>query len=320
MVPRSTLTLVNPPRVLVFGEVLWDQFPDGAVLGGAPANFAIRVQTLGESVAFVSSVGQDELGDKTLKMLQDMGLDTRCIQRDAGHPTGIVQVHFEAHDAASAYTIVPNVAYDYVNDTPAVQHAASQVELVYFGTLAQRTAHNRQTLQKIFKAAPQAKRLLDINLRQNCYTPQTILDSLRQAHILKLNDAELIQISQILGWSENIGIQAFCERICQTTQVELCLVTLGAKGVYAFEKQKVGYQEFNVPGYQVKVVDTVGAGDAFTAGFVWSYLRGQGIAQSCEMGSRLGAMVAMQRGGTVPIRVEELLAFGEKLAAGNLVL
>jgi fructokinase len=297
----------GPARVLAFGEVLWDNLPDGLVLGGAAANFAGRVQSLGEAVTLVSRIGKDSLGDETVQRLQQMGLDTAEVQRDGEHDTGVVQVHFDAKGSASSYTILENAAYDFIACTPSVLAAAQQAKLIYYGTLAQRNAVGRAALQQLLAAAPHATKLLDVNLRAGCYTAETVQASLAAADILKLNDDEVDEIGKMLGLGKP-NMEEFCNAVVAKYGIKLCLVTRGAMGVFARTEEGVAH---HIPGFDVSVVDTVGAGDAFTAGFVWSYIRGGTVQDSCEIGNRLGAIVATQRGGAVPVTVAELMTFGK---------
>lgn len=292
-------------NVLAFGEVLWDLLSTGAVLGGAPANFATRVQYLGVPVTFVSRVGKDDLGDQARAKLQSIGLDLSHVGQDDAYPTGTVEVTVDESGSAS-YNILTGVAYDYVASTPSLLEAASKSTLVYFGTLAQRNPASRKALQDILAAAPNATKLLDVNLRRECFTRDTVEASMQAADILKLNEVEVLDIAALLDLGVN-EMEAFCDAIIERYDMELVLVTRGAQG--AFAKSRTG-EKHQVPGYSVKVVDTIGSGDAFTAGFVWSYIQGKPLRESCETGTRLGAMVATQRGGMVPISVDELKAFG----------
>ena len=134
---RPTNETKGPGRVLAFGELLWDQLPNGSVIGGAAANFASRVQSLGIDTALVSRVGQDDLGQESVQILQRLGLATTLIQRDARKATGTVAVTFDDYGSPS-YDITQDVAYDYIACTPEVVTAAKRAELIYFGTLAQR--------------------------------------------------------------------------------------------------------------------------------------------------------------------------------------
>lgn len=287
--------------VLAFGEVLWDKLPNGSVLGGAPANFGSRVQSLGVPVTLVSRVGEDTLGEQTLQELQRMGLGTSHIQRDKSHATGTVEVHFDKQ-GLPGYHILPDVAYDHVAWTDELEQAAKACRMLYFGTLAQRGEQSRQALSRLLDAAPNAIKLLDVNLREKCFTKATVEASLERANILKLNEVEVEDLGALLQLGGG-DIASFCDRIIARYDLDLCLVTRGPLGAIAKTRDA---QALNVPGYEIKVVDTIGAGDAFTAGFVWAHLGGESLADSCEMGVRCGALVATHRGGSVPISAEQL--------------
>lgn len=297
----SSAAPANARRVLAFGEVLWDQLPNGSVLGGAAANFASRVQALGVDVALVSRVGQDDLGAELVRALDRMGLATTFVQRDAKKPTGTVQVSFD-EEGQPAYVIRQDVAYDFIACPAELVEVAHHVEVVYFGTLVQRSPTARKSLAMLLEAAPNATRLLDVNLRRDCYTKHTVESSLHHADILKLNEVEVVDLSEMFGFPDH-DIESFCDRAIERFGLSICLVTRGAQG--AFIKTRGGERQ-KIAGYNVDVIDTIGAGDAFTAGFVWAHVSGKPLAESCEMGVRCGALVATHRGGMVPIRAEQL--------------
>ena len=289
-------------RVLAFGEVLWDQLPNGSVIGGAAANFASRVQSLGVDVNLVSRVGQDNLGEESTLILKRLGLSTDYIQHDAKKATGTVQVTFDDYGQPQ-YDITKDVAYDYTACTSEVVLAAKRAEMIYFGTLAQRNTVARQSLSMLLEAVPETPRLCDVNLRVGCYSKQTVSSSLRAANILKCNEVEVTDLADMFDFGTH-DIEAFCDLACKHFDLDLCLVTRGPLG--AFAKHAHG-ERIIVPGYSVPVVDTIGAGDAFTAGFVWSHTRGESLPDCIEMGVRCGALVATHRGGMVPITVAQLM-------------
>lgn len=291
-----------PGRVFAFGEVLWDQLPNGSVIGGAAANFASRVQSLGIDVTLVSRVGQDDLGQESTQILQRLGLSTDYIQRDAKKSTGTVQVTFDDYGSPS-YDITKDVAYDYISCTHDLVERAKKAEMIYFGTLAQRNTVARQSLSLLLEAVPDTVRLCDVNLRVGCFTKQTVSSSLRASNILKCNEVEVTDLADMFDFGTH-DIEAFCDLAIKHFGLDLCLVTRGPLG--AFAKHQSG-ERIIVPGYNVQVVDTIGAGDAFTAGFVWSHVRGQALADCIEMGVRCGALVATHRGGMVPITVAQLM-------------
>lgn len=294
----------EPKSVLAFGEVLWDQLPEGNLMGGAAANFACLVQSLGVDCTLVSRLGNDILGERARTALAHFKLRDGHVQRDGVHPTGTVNVHLD-DDGHPEYAIATQVAWDHIAVTPALLEQASQCALLYFGTLAQRSRGSRDTLMQLLEAAPQAIKLLDINLRRDCYTAQTITQALHHCDMLKLNESEAVELSHLLRLGSHCA-ESFSTAIIERFNLDLCLVTCGPAGVYA---QSNTGQVQRVPGYPVTVVDTIGAGDAFTAGFVWSHLQGVALRESCEVGVRCGALVAMSQGGMVPVRPEQITCF-----------
>ena len=292
-------------RIICFGEVLWDLFPNGRELGGAPANFAYRAASLGCRAELVSRVGADALGKEAIARLRESGLETHNVQVDPALPTGTVEISLSPKGEPD-FEIIPRVAYDQIEFTEDLRQLAGNADCIYFGTLAQRSSRSRETLQKLLEAAPSsAIRLLDINLRKQCYTAQTIQDSLLQATMLKLNESEVVILAKILGLPERAD--EFAGEIVKTSGLTHCLVTRGERGVYA--RSRTG-EECAVSGISVDTVDTCGAGDAFTAGFITEFLSGAGLVRSCRFGNALGALVAGTKGATSPIsrgKVEELL-------------
>ncbi len=184
--------------VLAFGELLWDLLPSGPALGGAPFNFVYRVNSLGDRGLMVSRLGRDELGERAWAQLQSLGMDGRLIQWDDDAPTGTVQVDLSDPNRPD-FHIVPAVAYDRIEATPELLEAATEADCICFGTLIQRTPTARRTLEAVLDVAPDALKLLDINLRKDCFTRETIVSSLRAADILKLNDDEACDLSSMFG-------------------------------------------------------------------------------------------------------------------------
>ena len=298
--------------VLAVGEVLWDLLPDGARLGGAPFNFASRIHRLGDRALMVSRLGMDQLGDEALAAVRSLGLNTALLQRDQVHPTGTVQVRFDAKGIPD-YSIVPGVAYDHVVWTDALAEAAGRADCLCFGTLVQRSEGTRSTLARLLEHAPDCMKVLDINLRKDCYSRETVEFSLSQADLLKLNDDEIRILRDMLDISGD-GPAAFCAAIMARYPVRHCLVTFGENGALVVSQAgEVIYES----GYRVDVVDTLGSGDAFTAGFVHRYLRGAGLRDACHFGNVLGAVVATQVGGTEPIAPEKIERFERDLVERN---
>jgi len=290
--------------VVSFGEILWDLLPTGAKLGGAPFNFAYRINSLGDEGIIVSRLGRDELGRQARDHVVSLGMDTNYIQWDQSAPTGTVEITLDENNNPD-YFIVPDVAYDNVEITEALLAVASEADCFCFGTLAQRTPTARQTLERLLDTSEKATKLLDINLRKNCYSTETITRSLERGNVLRLNDDEAHYLAELfcLPWNSTAS---FTGRIIPKFSLDYCVVTLGQRG--AFVASADGEQAY-VPGYKVDVVDTCGSGDAFTAGFIHRLLRGRPLKECCDLGNAMGAMVAAQPGATTPITTLEIQEF-----------
>jgi len=184
--------------IMAFGEVLWDILPSCVVLGGAPFNFVYRVNCLGDTGLMVSRLGRDDLGRQACDKVVSLGLDTVLLQRDDDAPTGTVQVSFDA-DNNPDYVIVPDVAYDRIVFTDALRQAAARADGLCFGTLIQRSEASRATLAEVLQRTPRALKLLDINLRKDCYDPGSVAFSLQEADCdIPPGCANLIRLVSIL--------------------------------------------------------------------------------------------------------------------------
>lgn len=287
--------------ILAFGEVLWDILPSCTVLGGAPFNFVYRVNSLGDTGLMVSRLGRDELGQKAFEQVTELGLDTTYIQWDDHLPTGTVQVSFDEENNPD-YVIIPQVAYDQIELTDALLEAASTVDCLCFGTLSQRSEKSRKTVEQLLAKASKSLKLLDINLRKDCYNLETVTFSLQKADVLKLNEEEARRLGRMLDVRYQ-NLPEFCEQMLDRWHLRHCLVTLGEEGVFAMSAQD---ERVYVPGYRIRLVDSLGSGDAFTAGFVHNILREKSISQACEFGNMLGALVATKKGATAALTQEEI--------------
>jgi fructokinase len=298
--------------ILAAGEVLWDLLPDGPRLGGALFNLAARINRLGDRALMVSRLGRDALGDEALVAVRSLGLETTLLQRDQVHPTGTVQVRFDEKGIPD-YLIVPEVAYDYIEPGEVLDDAVSHADCFCFGTLVQRTEGTRKTLRDLLARAEDCLRVLDINLRKDCYSREIVEYSLGHADLLKLNDDEVRMLDELLDVSSG-DPAVLCAEMMTRYPLQHCLVTFGENGALVVSRTGETIYE---PGYRVDVVDTLGSGDAFTAGFVHKVLHGAAVRQACRFGNVLGAMVAMQAGGTEPIAPEAIVCFERDGAERN---
>ncbi len=290
--------------IFAFGELLWDILPSCTVLGGAPFNFVYRVNSLGDTGLMVSRLGRDELGRKAFDRVVQLGLDTTYIQWEQDLPTGTVQVSFDENNNPD-FVIVPQVAYDRIELTDTLVDAVTTADCLCFGTLSQRAKTSRKTIEQLLERAEKSLNFLDINLRKDCYNPETVRFSLQKADVLKLNEDEAGRLERMLGVSHK-SIPEFCEEMLDKWSLEHCVVTLGEKG--AFAMSAIGEKVY-VPGYKVELADSIGSGDAFSAGFVHKLLHGTSIDQAAWFGNVLGALVATKEGATSPVTLDEIDLF-----------
>ncbi len=286
--------VTNRRHIIVgLGELLWDLLPSGKQLGGAPANFAYITSLLGDEGIPASRLGQDALGEEAILRLRELGLPTAFIQEDADHPTGTVQVEVDAA-GQPRFEISELAAWDFLEWTPQWQRLAQQADAVCFGSLAQRSEHSRATIRKFMLISrPTAVRVFDVNLRQNFYSAQVLTESMRLATLVKLNNEELPKIMRLFEL-EHQSEEASARRLLSLHDLRLVCITRGNGGSLLISASECSEH----PGFRVKIVDTVGAGDAFTAALVHGYLRGTSLAQINENANRVGAWVASQSGAT----------------------
>lgn len=275
-------------KVLSFGEILFDIIEGEPYLGGAPLNFAGHLAQFGVDAYILSAVGKDALGSEALRQIEGLGVKTDFVQVKEEYSTGTVPVVFL--NGQPDYTIVRDVAYDYI-ELNGQEKALAGFDVLYFGTLAQRNEESRNTLRQLLSKKNYKQVFYDINLRKDCFNKELIHESLQYCSMLKLNDEEVEVLSQMF-FGENLTMQDFCARIALEYNLEVVVVTAGAKGCYILE----GLELFFVNGYPSKVVDTVGAGDSFSAAFVFHYLKQGDALVAADIANRLGAFVASSRG------------------------
>lgn len=275
-------------KVIVgIGELLWDMLPSGKAIGGAPANFAYHAGRLGEEGWVVSAVGDDALGHEILDVLDEKRLHNLVAMVDK--PTGTVQVSLDAAGVPT-YTIVEDVAWDHIPFTPKMQDLASRADAVCFGSLVQRNG-SRASVLKFLEAVPaSALKVFDINLRQHFYTPEILRKSLEIADVLKINDEEIVTLSEMFGLGSDP--REACRKLIGLYSLRFVLLTKGAQGSEVISPDEVIPQGVG----KVDVVDTVGAGDAFTAAFTVAYLRGDSLSDAQKLAGEVTAYVCSHKG------------------------
>ncbi len=277
--------------IVGIGEVLWDVLPEGKKIGGAPANFAYHVSQFGFDGMVVSAVGHDQLGAELLSQLD--GKDMRYIIPKVDYATGTVTVELDGQGIPT-YEIKENVAWDNIPLTTELLELAKKTQAVSFGSLAQRNAVSRATIHSFLDAmpvTPDTFKVFDINLRQHFYTPQTIEESLERCNVLKINDEELVIISRLFGYP-GIDLRDKCRSILEKYNLEMLILTCGINGSYVFSPGNVSF--IGTP--DVKVADTVGAGDSFTASFIAGLLSGLPIGDAHRLAVETSAYVCTCHG------------------------
>jgi fructokinase len=299
--------------ILGLGELLWDVLPEGPRLGGAPANFSVMAGRLGNHAVLLSRIGRDELGRMALERLEPLPVDTSFVETDGKHETGRVTVQFE--DGQPQYTIHAPAAWDFLELSDEWVRLAERADAICFGSLAQRNHESRQTLQTLAaQTSSKCVRVFDVNLRAPFFSGEVIQESLELATVMKMNDAEVPQVMGLLGLPAEGGQgqdatdgepeRLSAERLLgEFPMLKLVAITRGGQGSLLVSRDDANEH----PGLAVKVMDTIGAGDAFTAALTHYLLRGANLATLNEAGNRWGGWVASQS-GAMPSLPDEVRA------------
>ena len=276
-------------------EVLWDAFPDGEKFGGAPANFTCHCHSLGAETYVISCVGDDRRGAEAREFLDNHGVNTSALVTSDRHETGVVLVTLDTRGRPE-YEIKEGVAWDNIPWTDEMAAIAPELDAVCFGSLCQRNAVSRETIRRFLDATrPDCLRVFDINIRQSFYNREVVLSSLATASALKLNDDELPILAGMLGiaGSDEEQLRAIVEQC----GLRLAVLTCGPKGALMMT---LDASNFTAPPDD-PVVNTVGAGDSFTAATVMGFLGGAPLADINRNANELATYVCTQHGAVPPL-------------------
>ena len=275
--------------VIGIGEALWDMLPEGKKLGGAPANFAYHACQFGLEGMAVSAIGQDSLGEEIVEALEAHHLPYHLDRVE--YPTGTVQVTLDPQGVPQ-YEIKTDVAWDNIPYTKELAALAADCKAVCFGSLAQRNAVSRESIGLFLQAVPEdCLKVFDINLRQDFYNREVLVESFRRCDILKINDEELVVISRMFELP-GLSLEEKCRSLIKTYNLQMLILTCGVNGSYVFYEGGLSF--LDTP--KVKVADTVGAGDSFTGAFVGSLLGGKTVPEAHETAVKVSAYVCTQSG------------------------
>lgn len=284
-------------KVVCFGEVLWDILPSGAVPGGAPMNVAYHLHKQNVNPAVITSVGNDEKGKELLGIFSGYGICTDFFQIDDKHETGkVYATQNEKKDMV--YDIVKPVAWDFIKWQNNFEDLVSNADYFVFGSLAARSMTSKKTLLQLLKCAK--TKVLDINLRQPHFNREIVEELISKADFLKLNHEEL---ELIAGWFSKYKIlNDMANSIQDRFHIKNMVVTRGGDGAILFYNG----EEYSHKGYKVKVVDTVGSGDAFLSGLIGKLMANAEPFQALDFASSLGAFIATKKGACPEYNIEDV--------------
>ena len=272
-------------KLLSFGEVLWDVYPDKKFIGGAPMNFAAHFAKQGGNAAMISALGKDSLGEDALKQLEVWNIDTSFISYPDGKETGKCLVTLDEKRVPS-YNLLSDVAYDYIS----CDKVKGDFDAVYFGTLSLRSEYNRKSLEGLLSREKFGEVFSDLNIRPPFYSKESILFALENASIVKISDEEMPIVLSEIGFDVSDDYAAVCLALAKRfSNLRVIIVTLGPKGAFAYNCADGG--TYSCGTVEVKVVSTVGAGDSFSATFLANYLSGKGIDECLKKASEIASFV-----------------------------
>ena len=275
-------------RILSFGDMLWDLFPEGPRFGGAPGNYACHAARLGAEVYMVSGVGAGERGTAALDVLKGQGVKDDLVQRLENYPTGIVTVEVD-EGGKPTFEIGEDAAWDHWEWNPAIEEKVREADAVCYGTLGQRGQKPRAGIRKAMEVAKEegVLRVHDVNLRPPFFDDELIRDSLAMASVYKLSDDELDRVCQACGIPLSADPLDSLRAILKKYSLEVLVMTKGAEGAVLLTADSA----FEQPGMKTEIVDTVGAGDSFTAALTLGLLRKDSFPEilrdACEVAAKV---------------------------------
>lgn len=288
-------------RAVCFGEVLFDVFPDGERIGGAPLNVASRLSSLGVQTEMISSIGNDERGNKIIACLKKKNISTKSIIIKAEYPTGLVNVSLSESGSAT-YEIAYPAAWDKIEISEAMKTSVSDSKIFIFGSLVCRDEVSRSTLFGLMEVAKY--KVFDINLRPPFYDKNLLISLMNEANFIKFNDDELFEIAEMLG-SPFHSLEQNIHFLSEKTGTKDICVTKGRHGAVLLKDGKLYYNS----GFKIKVKDTVGAGDSFLASLLAKLLQEEKPQQALNFACAVGALVAAEEGANPDIPDDKIREF-----------
>lgn len=286
-------------KLLSFGEILWDIVDSKEYLGGAPFNLAAHAARCGGDCSFISSIGDDDLGRRAIAEAEKLNVDCQYTKVNPDHPTGTVDAVI-SQGGQPDYIIHEPVAYDFItlDDAEIEKIAESEFDVFCFGSLIQRSRTNRETLSRLLAALRKTntKIFCDVNLRQSYFSKEILESSLKASDILKLNDEEVEVIAKLFNLGEHESVEDFCADIGKAMDIKEIIVTMGEKGALIYDGQC-----HRIESQKVNVVNTIGAGDSFSAVYLYKRTNGSSPTEAATYANRVAAYVCSQIGAVPQI-------------------
>jgi len=283
------------PRAVCFGEILWDVFPHKSMIGGAPFNVAQRLNSYGVKTTIISSLGNDLLGERAKQYMVQNGLNNDGISCHHNLSTGQVIVSLDGQGVPK-YNIEDYAAWDEIQVSNKVNQYVAKSDVFIFGSLAMRNTSNQATLEKIWP--DRAFKVFDVNLRPPHFDWNWMNRILLRSDLIKVNHQEMCFLLSDKFLVNTQSIHNQCIRLSKKYPNKLLCVTMGENGAYLFDR-KTWYRD---PGYKVKVIDTVGSGDAFLATLIHSLiLQKNDPSAALTQAVKIGSIVAAKAGANAII-------------------
>lgn len=299
-------------KIVAFGEVVWDIFPNGKILGGTPSNLVYRCNSFNEQGFLLSRVGDDDLGYAALQKLKELGISDENVQIDTEFATGTVYITFDENQEPR-FHVTPDVAFDHIEFSAEALKLVRDADCLFYGLLPQRFGLSKNTLRELIKESPDSLHFFDLKLFKHFFNVQVVENLLGFSNIVRIKEKEISFLNQELELQAD-DISDFCSKMIKKYKVDLILITRGQNGVFAMHKRKGVYSD---GGYSVEMVDNVGSGMAFSAGFLHYYLNGKSIQQALNFGNAAGALNTTRQGGTSYFDKKDVLAFMKSATRNN---
>jgi fructokinase len=299
-------------KIVAFGEVVWDILPNGKVLGGTPLNLVYRCNSFDEQGFLLSRVGDDDLGNEAIEKLKELGISDDNVQSDTEFPTGTVHISFE-NNYDPRYIVTPDVAFDHIEFSAEALKLVRDADCLFYGLLPQRFGISKNTLRELIKESPDSLHFFDLKLFEHFFNVRVVENLLESSNIVRIKEKEISFLCRELGLNgENLN--DFSQELSKKYRIDLILITRGQNGVFAYHKRKGAFFE---SGYSIEIVDNIGSGMAFSAGFLHYYLNGKSIQQALNFGNAVGALNTTKRGATTFFNKKDVLNFIKNTPKNN---